>query len=309
MARYGGDYGRYRQGMRNYPAGMSRGYGAGYGYGPGPEDFRGGFYRGGGRPGAYGPAFSGMRSDVYATDRPEFAGEEGWYGAGSEGYPRGEPRLGYDREYGAGWGRAGNPRTGYGVDFRPGYGGFEGERGRYGGAATRPQGRGRQRGAEQVCAANIMTEDPEAVTADTTVADAARKMKELNVGIIPVVDNLEKRRLEGVITDRDIAIRVVAEGKDGKAKVSDCMTKDVESCRRSASIRDVLDVMRSEQVRRVPITDEEGCLVGIVAQADLAVDYAGFDPDREIDVEETVERISEPARPQRGRSGMRAGGR
>jgi CBS domain-containing protein len=152
---------------------------------------------------------------------------------------------------------------------------------------------------------DIMTENPTAVTPDTTLADVARQMKELNVGIIPVVDDEEHRHLQGVITDRDIAIRAVAEGKDGKAKVSDCMTREVESCRRDDRIQDLLGVMRSEQVRRVPITDEEGCLIGIVAQADLAVAYAGLDRDREISVEEAIERISEPGPSQRGRGGMR----
>jgi CBS domain-containing protein len=154
-------------------------------------------------------------------------------------------------------------------------------------------------------ARDVMTENPIAVTPDTTLAEVARQMKDLDVGIIPVVDDPQSRHLRGVITDRDIAIRAVAEGKDGKAKVSDCMTRDVETCRRDDRIQDVLGVMRSEQVRRVPITDEEGCLVGIVAQADLAVEYAGLDRDREVSVEEMIERVSEPARPRRGRSGPR----
>jgi CBS domain-containing protein len=269
MARYGGDFGRYFQGMQ--------GYGGDYGFGRGPNNFRGGFPHG-----------------------------EGRYGAGYRGFAGSEPWGGYDRGYGAAGGGMGTAWTGYGTEFRTDRGRFMGERGRYGGGS---RWRGRQGGAGQMRVGDLMTENPEAVTPDATLADAAKKMKELDVGIIPVVDDQESRHLQGVITDRDIAIRAVAEGKDGKAKVSECMTRDVESCRREDRIQDILNVMRSEQVRRVPITDEEGCLVGIVAQADLAVEFAGLDRDREISVEEMIERVSEPARPQRGRGGMRGRGR
>lgn len=273
MARYGGDFGRYFQGRQGYGAGMGRPYGADYGFGRGRDEFRGGFYRG-----------------------------EGRYGAGNRGYMGGEAWSGYDRGYGAGGSGMAMPRTGYGTDYRTGRGGFMGERGRYGGTGS---GRARRSGAAQMRIGDLMTENPEAVTPDATLSDVAKKMKELDVGIIPVVDDPQSRHLQGVITDRDIAIRAVAEGKDGNAKVSECMTRDVESCRREDDVQDVLNVMRSEQVRRVPITDEEGCLVGIVAQADLAVEFAGLDRDREISVEEMIERVSEPARPQRGRDTMR----
>jgi CBS domain-containing protein len=274
MARYGGDFGRHFQGMQGYGAGMGRGYGADYGFDRGRDDFRGGFYRG-----------------------------EGRYGAGYRGYPGGEPWGGYDRGYRGSGGGMGTTWAGYGTDFRTGRGGFMGERSRYGGTGS--GWRGRQGGGAQMRVGDLMTENPEAVTPDATLADVAKKMKELDVGIIPVVDDQQRRHLEGVITDRDIAIRAVAEGKDGKAKVAECMTREVESCRRDDQVQDILNVMRSEKVRRVPITDEEGCLVGIVAQADLAVEFAGLDRDREISVEEMIERVSEPARPQRGRDTMR----
>ncbi|HLL84951.1 MAG TPA: CBS domain-containing protein, partial [Longimicrobium sp.] len=78
------------------------------------------------------------------------------------------------------------------------------------------------------------------------------------------------------------------------ATVAECMTPNVSTVNRNASVRQVMDVMRREQVRRVPVTDGEGRLVGIIAQADLAVQYAGLDPEREIEVEEVLERISEP---------------
>jgi hypothetical protein len=75
------------------------------------------------------------------------------------------------------------------------------------------------------------------------------------------------------------------------------MTEGVATCMENDLVDDLFDVMKREQVRRVPITDDEGRLVGIVAQADLAVDYAGLEVGRELEVEEVIERISEPARP------------
>ncbi|MQA89069.1 MAG: CBS domain-containing protein [Gemmatimonas sp.] len=150
----------------------------------------------------------------------------------------------------------------------------------------------------RVCVRDIMTEGPEAVTRDTSLADVAKRMRDLDIGIVPVVSDLEGYHLEGVITDRDIAVRAVAEGKNmEKAKVREYMSSDVATVGSGASVRDVFTVMKRERVRRVPVTDESGRLIGIIAQADLAVDYAGLDVDRELEVEEVVERISEPARP------------
>lgn len=152
--------------------------------------------------------------------------------------------------------------------------------------------------ADRVRAAEIMTENPEAVTPDTPLTEVAQRMRDLDVGIIPVVESEESFRLQGVITDRDIAVRAAAEGKDmKKAKVSDFMTSNVESVHSTDSIREVFTVMKREQVRRVPVVDDQGWLVGIIAQADLAVSYAGLDMQRETEVEEVIERISEPARP------------
>jgi CBS domain-containing protein len=151
-------------------------------------------------------------------------------------------------------------------------------------------------------ASQIMTDNPETVTPDTSLADAAMKMRDLDVGIIPVVESESNKRLKGVVTDRDITIRAVAEGMDARTtKVSEVMTTEVETCNKNDSVADVLRVMEREQVRRVPITDREGRLVGIVAQADVARD---MDTDRgEQRVADALERISEPA----GRSGARGG--
>src|SRR5690606_35230150 len=172
-----------------------------------------------------------------------------------------------------GWGGHGRP-----VDT--GYGGREFGYG---------EGWGGQRGRRTARAAEIMTDDPESVTTDATISEVARKMRDLNVGIIPVVESQDNRRLRGVITDRDVTVRAVAEGKDGNAKVADCMTDRVRSVNKNDSIHEVMRVMREEQVRRVPVTDREGRLVGIIAQADLAVDFAGDDVSREMELGETLE--------------------
>jgi CBS domain-containing protein len=173
-------------------------------------------------------------------------------------------------------------------------GGGESGGGRRGwGASVRASGSA----SDRIRAGDIMTEQPTAVTPETTLQEAAHLMEDLDVGILPVVADREGRRLSGVITDRDIAVRAVAHGRDGKTAVAECMTPRVSSVRPDSTVHEVLNLMKREQVRRVPVCDEEGRLVGIIAQADLAVHYAGLDLERETEVEEMIERVSEPARP------------
>ncbi|HEV2130992.1 MAG TPA: CBS domain-containing protein, partial [Longimicrobiaceae bacterium] len=199
-----------------------------------------------------------------------------------------------------------------GTGYQGGYGGYTDymDQGGYGGG-----GWGGEQGgddASNVRVSEIMTEDPETVTPDTTLAEVAKKMRDLDVGIIPVVESEQSRRLKGVVTDRDITIRAVAEGKDANStKVSDVMTGEVETCNKNDTLRSVLEVMEREQVRRVPITDREGRLVGIIAQADVAVDFAQRQPDRKRRVARTLGQISQPAEPQMAGSGggMQASGR
>jgi CBS domain-containing protein len=136
----------------------------------------------------------------------------------------------------------------------------------------------------------IMTKDPATVTPGTTVRDAAQLMQREDTGIIPVVEAQGSKRLVGVVTDRDIAIRVVAEGRDANTRVSEIMTSDrLATLRPDADVDDVMDTMADQQVRRVPIVDDRGTLVGIVAQADV-VRKARDDKK----AERTVEKISQP---------------
>lgn len=117
---------------------------------------------------------------------------------------------------------------------------------------------------------DIMTRDPSCVTPDATVREAAQVMKREDVGVIPVVDGGDSKTLVGIITDRDIAIRCVADGKDAGARVRDCMSaQKLTTCRENDDVDRAMDAMQTEQVRRIPIVDERGSLVGIVAQADI----------------------------------------
>lgn len=230
-----------------------------------------------------------MARDGKNFNSGEGSGERGRPPVHGQGGPA-DRGLGYGRggEYGtnSGW-VTGAPQGEEGRGNRPG-----GTQGRQWGA---PAPGNRTAGNER--ARDIMTENPEAVTPDTTLGEVATLMAELDVGILPVVDDPEVRRLRGVVTDRDLVVRGMARGLTGSATVAECMTPNVSTVNRNASVRQVMDVMRRERVRRVPIVDGEGRLVGIIAQADLAVHYAGLDPDREMEVEEVLERISEPGRP------------
>ena len=136
-------------------------------------------------------------------------------------------------------------------------------------------------------ARDIMTQNPRVVTPETPVQEAARLMKSEDTGVLPVVDAEGSRRLVGVITDRDIAIRVVADGMSS-AQVRDAMSTNPKSCRPDDNVKDVLQAMSDSQIRRIPIVDEGGAVVGIISQADVVLEADGRR------VEKTIEKISQP---------------
>ena len=141
---------------------------------------------------------------------------------------------------------------------------------------------------------DLMTTTVESVSPETDLVMVARKMKELNVGSIPVV---ERDRLVGLITDRDIVIRVVAEGKHPQSeRVGDWLTPDPTTISPEADAREASELMAREQIRRLPVV-EDGQLVGFLAIGDLAVDL-----DKDKVIGDTLEKISEPAQP-RGSGG------
>jgi CBS domain-containing protein len=116
-----------------------------------------------------------------------------------------------------------------------------------------------------------MTKNPVCATPDDNVADVARLMKENDIGPVPIVESGASKKLVGIVTDRDLALKVVAEGRDpSTTKVRDVMTKDVVTCRADDEVEDTLQAMSTNQLRRILVVDENDMLVGIIAQADIA---------------------------------------
>ena len=133
----------------------------------------------------------------------------------------------------------------------------------------------------------IITHDPEVIHPETTLIEAAQKMKSMDIGMLPVCDG---DRLVGVITDRDITVRGVAQGYDPKtARVQEVMTPEVIYCFDDEDVKDVAKKMEEEQVRRLPVLNREKRLVGIVSLGDLAVRTG-----KEKLAGEVLERVSEP---------------
>jgi CBS domain-containing protein len=138
-------------------------------------------------------------------------------------------------------------------------------------------------------AQNLMTTEPACCTPESTAREAARMMREHDCGCVPVVEG-ESRRLVGVVTDRDIACRCVAEGRGAETPVREIMTKDPQCCHPGDDIAAVEQIMMQGKVRRVPVVDAKGNCVGMIAQADLALNHKAA---KASEVARVVERISE----------------
>ena len=141
-------------------------------------------------------------------------------------------------------------------------------------------------------ARELMTSEPACCTPEQTVQEAARLMRDNDCGCIPVVEDTETNRIVGVVTDRDITCRCTAEAKAADTRVSDVMSRDPTCCGPDVDVEAVEQIMANEQVRRVPVVDSRGCGVGIIAQADLALNERAAS-DREVG--RVVEQISAPA--------------
>jgi CBS domain-containing protein len=138
---------------------------------------------------------------------------------------------------------------------------------------------------------DVMTADPVCCIGTDTVDKVAQMMRSEDVGPMPVVDNFQTRKLIGIVTDRDLAIKVVAEGRDSRAtRVQDVMTRDIATCHPEDVLQAALDKMAAYQVRRIPVVDQNDSIVGIIAQADIATRQ-----DNSVKTGEVVEEISKPA--------------
>ena len=138
----------------------------------------------------------------------------------------------------------------------------------------------------------IMTPNVEVVRPDATVQEAATKMKALNVGSLPVCTG---KRIQGMITDRDITTRAVAAGQDPtQTKVQDIMTPDLHYCFDDQPVSEAAGLMQRYQIRRLPIVNRSNELVGIIALGDIAVDV-----DNHPLAGTTLETVSIPSKPDR----------
>lgn len=138
-------------------------------------------------------------------------------------------------------------------------------------------------------ARDIMTANPACCRPSDTAAEAAKLMESRDCGCVPVVSDEGSRHLVGVVTDRDLALRGLAHDMGPETPLEDLMSFDVSYCHPDDDVRDIERIMMERQVRRVPVVDDERRVVGIVAQADLAVSEAsGTSADG-------VGRISEPS--------------
>jgi CBS domain-containing protein len=135
-------------------------------------------------------------------------------------------------------------------------------------------------------ARDVMTRDPACCSPNTTLDQVAKMMVQNNCGEIPVVDGSDCP--VGVVTDRDIVCRVVAEGKNPTGHTAEsCMTTPAITVRADASLDEVISTMEAHRIRRVPVIDDGGCCAGIIAQADVA--HAGH-------ARETARLVSEISR-------------
>ncbi len=118
----------------------------------------------------------------------------------------------------------------------------------------------------------VMTPDPMCCTPSTSIVEAAGMMRDQDVGPLPVVESEGSKKLIGIVTDRDIVVKLLAQGADMQsATVEQAMTADPVCCRPEDDVHRALDAMSEHQVRRIPIVDEGGAIVGIIAQADIAL--------------------------------------
>jgi len=136
----------------------------------------------------------------------------------------------------------------------------------------------------------VMTENPVCCLTDDSFERIAQWMETEDIGSVPVVDNYQSRKLIGIVTDRDLALRVIGAKRDPvTTQVGEVMTPNPVAANPSDDLEHVMDKMSQERVRRLPVVDESGQLVGIIAQADLVTRLR--DPHKATDV---IQEVSQP---------------
>jgi CBS domain-containing protein len=117
----------------------------------------------------------------------------------------------------------------------------------------------------------VMTKNAICCLPDDMVAKVAQLMQSENIGSIPVIENEQTQKLVGIVTDRDLVLKIIAKGQDAKStKVEAVMTRQVVTCHAEDDFQKALDAMAKHQLRRIPIVDNNNKIVGIIAQADVA---------------------------------------
>lgn len=134
---------------------------------------------------------------------------------------------------------------------------------------------------------DLMSRDVQVISPEMTIGEAAKSMRDGNFGMMPVGEN---DRMIGAISDRDIAIRVIAEGKDGSLPVREVMTSSIAWAYEDDTVEQGAKIMSEHQVRRLPVVDRNKRLVGIVALGDFAVDGAQIRP-----AADALKEISKPS--------------
>jgi CBS domain-containing protein len=142
---------------------------------------------------------------------------------------------------------------------------------------------------------DLMTANPVCCTAQDRITDVARMMAEADCGALPVVESQQALHLCGMITDRDIVVRIVGRGLDPSGTmVQQAMSTDLVCIGPDAALEECVQLMAENQVRRIPVVDRDGLVLGILAQADLARASAR-QQELEEDLADMIEEVSEPA--------------
>lgn len=138
----------------------------------------------------------------------------------------------------------------------------------------------------------LMTKKPVCCLPTDVVSKAAQRMKKEGVGSIPVVENDKTKKLIGIVTDRDLAMQVLADGRDPKStKVADVMTSKVFTCFADDDIQKAVDAMAKHQLRRIPVVDGNHKIIGVISQADVATRVKK----RKKKLASMVKKISQPS--------------